>query len=186
LRPAALRAHLLGLFFAGNETTAAALSWALVHGARNPNEWTRLAVEPERAPLFVNETLRLTPAVWGLTRSPTRRGVTLQAGDHTVSVRRTEVVTVYLRAANRRASTWPDPLRFAPDRHLATDPQPSRALLAYGLGPRGCIGQHLATAEMTTALPILARHGNIAIDDDVTEDASFALRVAGGLRGRFV
>jgi len=186
LRPAALRAHLLGLFFAGNETTAAALSWALVHGARNPNEWTRLAVEPERAPLFVNETLRLTPAVWGLTRSPTRRGVTLRAGDHTVSVRRTEVVTVYLRAANRRASTWPDPLRFAPDRHLATDPQPSRALLAYGLGPRGCIGQHLATAEMTTALPILARHGNIAIDDDVTEDASFALRVAGGLRGRFV
>lgn len=185
LRADALRAHVLGLFFAGNETTAAALSWALVHGARNPDEWARLRAEPDRARLFVDETLRITPAVWGFTRTPTRGGVTLSAADHMIRVRRPEVVTVYLRAANRSPATWPDPLRFRPDRHLATDGQPNRALLPFGLGPRGCIGQHLAMAEMVAALPMLARRGDIHVDGEIEEDASFALRVAGGLHGRF-
>ena len=31
----------------------------------------------------------------------------------------------------------------------------------------------------------IARHGDVRIDQEVREDASFALRVAGGLRGRF-
>ncbi len=41
-------------------------------------------------------------------------------------------------------------------------------------------------AEMITTLPLLARHGDIRVDGDITEDASFALRVGGGLQGRFV
>ncbi len=97
-----------------------------------------------------------------------------------VRVRRGEIVTVYLRGANRRPEVWADPQRFDPDG------QPNRALLPFGLGPRGCIGQHLAMAEMIAALPLLARHGDIRVDGGITEDASFALRVAGGIRGRFV
>jgi hypothetical protein len=38
---------------------------------------------------------------------------------------------------------------------------------------------------MIAALPILARHGDVHIAHDIRPDASFALRVAGGLRGRF-
>jgi cytochrome P450 len=185
LAAGALRAHLLGLLLAGNETTAATLSWALVHGADNPIEWARLRTEPGRAQLFIDETLRITPAVWGFPRTPSRGGVALHTGDQPVRVRRGEIVTVYLRGANRRPEVWPDPLRFDPDRHLVAN-QPNRALLPFGLGPRGCIGQHLAMAEMITALPLLARHGDIRVAGDITEDASFALRVAGGLHGRFV
>jgi cytochrome P450 len=184
LRADELRAHVLGLFLAGNETTAAALSWTLVHGARHPEEWARLRAEPERARLFVAETLRMTPAVWGFARTPTRKGVRLQAGERTVAVRRGEVVTVYVRAANHNPTTWPDPHKFDPDRHLAASREQERSLIPFGLGPRGCIGQHLALAEMIAALPILARRGDIRIDHDVRPDASFALRVAGGLRGR--
>ena len=179
-----LRGHVLGLLLAGNETTAAALSWALVHAARNPGVWKRLRTEPERVRLFVDETLRITPAVWGLSRTPTRSRVTLEAGGHALRVRRPEVVTVYLRAMNHNPATWPDPHRFDPDRHLANGHQQARSLIPFGLGPRSCIGQHLAMAEMIAALPILARRGDIRIDDDITEDASFALRVAGGLHGR--
>ena len=40
-------------------------------------------------------------------------------------------------------------------------------------------------AEMISALPALARRGNIRIDHEITEDESFALRVTGGLRGQF-
>lgn len=95
------------------------------------------------------------------------------------------MITVYLRAVNRDPACWPEPDRFDPDRHLAPDREQSRALIPFGLGPRGCIGQHLAMAEMIGVLPALARHGDVSVDGSLTPDASFALRVAGGLRGSF-
>ncbi len=51
LSPGQLRSHVLGLFLAGNETTAAALSWAVVHGAHHPDEWAKVRLDPvEREP----------------------------------------------------------------------------------------------------------------------------------------
>jgi cytochrome P450 len=193
LQPSELRSHVLGLLLAGNETTAAALSWALVHGARNPDAWRQLRADPARhTEPYLAETLRLTPAVWGIPRVPTRAGVTLSANGATSKARRGQVATIYLRGMNRDPDRWPDALRFDPARHdgaLDTETKavrPSRALLPFGLGPRGCIGQYLAQAEMEAVLPALARRGDVVVDGDIVEDASFALRVHGGLRGRFV
>jgi hypothetical protein len=39
---------------------------------------------------------------------------------------------------------------------------------------------------MEAVLPALARRGDVRVDGEVSEDASFALRVRGGLRGRLV
>ena len=73
-----LRGHVLGLFLAGNETTGAALSWALVHAAAHPAAWATLRSDPDRyVGPYVDETLRLTPAVWGIPRVPARRGLSL-------------------------------------------------------------------------------------------------------------
>ena len=72
-----------------------------------------------------------------------------------------------------------------PSRHGAAGAEAPRVLLPFGLGPRGCIGQHLALAELAAVLPALARHGEIAVEGTATEDPGFALRVEGGLRGRF-
>ena len=181
-----LRGHVLGLLLAGNETTAAALAWALVHGAAEPDEWRKVADDPDRRALsFLTEALRLSPAVWGIPRTPNRAGVMLTSGDVTTRVRRGQLATVYLRGINRDAAVWPDPLRFDPARHAGAGPEQQRALLPFGLGPRGCIGQHLAMAEMRAVLPAVARHGAIAIDGSADADASFALRVRGGVRGRF-
>jgi cytochrome P450 len=186
LAPAKLRGHVLGLFLAGNETTGAALSWALVHGANAPVEWQRLRDEPERRTTpFLTESLRVTPAVWGIPRTPNRAGVTVTAGGLTARVRRGQVTTVNLRGINRDPKVWPDPLRFDPSRHDTDVKEQQRALLPFGLGPRGCIGQHLAMAEMSAVLPALARHGDVSVDGIATEDPSFALRVRGGLTGRF-
>jgi cytochrome P450 len=185
LAPDELRKHVLGLFLAGNETTAAALSWTLVHGARSPGEWSALRADPSRTASFLTESLRLNPAVWGIPRVPNQAGVTLRAAGETTRVRRGQLATVYLRGINRDPSIWPDPLRFDPSRHDADSKEQQRALLPFGLGPRGCIGQHLAMAEMSAVLPALARHGDVTVDEPVTEDARFALRIRGGLRGRF-
>ena len=182
-----LRTHVLGLFLAGNETTAAALSWAIAHGARTPREWVRIRDDPRRhTGPYLTETLRLTPAVWGIPRTPTKAGITLVAGAVTARVRRGQLATIYLRGINRDPNIWPDPLRFAPSRHDTGGSDPHRALLPFGLGPRGCIGQHLAMAELTAVLPALARRGDVAIDGAITEDPSFALRVRNGLQGRFI
>ncbi len=186
LAPDQLRSHVLGLFLAGNETTSAALSWALVHGARTPDEWTRVRDDPDRyTVLFLTETLRLTPAVWGIPRTPTKAGITLTSQGVTTPVRRGQLATIYLRGINRDPNTWPDPLRFDPSRHDSDASEQHHALLPFGLGPRGCIGQHLAMAEMSAALPALARRGNITIDGTIIEDPSFALRIHRGLSGRF-
>jgi cytochrome P450 len=182
-----LRGHVLGLFFAGNETTGAALAWALVHGAGAPEAWSEVRAEPERNTLpFLSESLRLNPAVWGIPRTPNRAGVSVTSAGITTRVRRGQVTTVYLRAINRDPRIWDDPLTFDPSRHDDDSKDQQRALIPFGLGPRGCIGQHLAMAELSAVIPALARHGNITIDGTVTEDAGFALRAAGGLTGRFV
>jgi cytochrome P450 len=186
LTPNQLRGHVLGLFLAGNETTAAALSWALAHGAMHPDEWEKIRDDPGRhTEPFLIESLRLTPAVWGIPRTPTKAGMTLTAGVVTTRVRRGQLATVYVRGINRDPSIWEDPLRFDPSRHLTDSKEQHRTLIPFGLGPRGCIGQHLAMAELRAIVPALARRGDVIVDGPITEDASFALRVRNGLRGRF-
>jgi cytochrome P450 len=185
LSPKQLRGHVLGLFLAGNETTAAALSWALVHGGRAPGEWRKLRDDPDLHTVpYVTESLRLHPAVWGIPRTPTKAGVTLTAGDVTTRVRRGQLANVYLRGINHDPANWPDPLRFDPSRHDPDAKESRRALLPFGLGARGCIGQHVALAEMYAVLPALARRGDVVIDGTPVEDAGFAMRVRGGLTGR--
>ena len=182
----AIRSQVLGLLLAGNETTAAALSWILVHASRYPAAWRAIRREPARADSFVTETLRLRPPAWGLTRTPTRGRVTLPYDGARIRVHRPSVVTVYLRGIHRDPKVWPDPERFDPERHDDLDRAQTRNLIPFGLGPRGCIGQHLALAELGAITPALAELGDVAIADEPAEDASFSLRPAGGLRGRFV
>jgi cytochrome P450 len=183
----ALRGHVLGLFLAGNETTAAALTWAVAQGAANPVEWSRLRAEPaERVHAFLNESLRLNPAVWGIPRTPRRPGTVLATPATATRVRRGQITTIYLRGINRDPDHWPDPLRFDPSRHGPDDKDARRALIPFGLGPRGCIGQHLATAEMSAVLPALARRGDVVVHESPVEHPEFSLRVRGGLHGRFV
>ena len=82
LTPEQLRGHVLGLFLAGNETTQSALSWVLVDGARAPDQWAKVRDDPDACAVpFITESLRLTPAVWGIPRVPTAAGVSLASGE---------------------------------------------------------------------------------------------------------
>lgn len=172
----AAAAEVLGLLFAGTETTAATVLWALVHASCHSEPWQRLRDDPTSVRPFVLETLRLTPAAWGLSRTPASRGAVLTSGDISQRVRRPLVVSVYLRCINRDPDLWPDPLRFDPDRFESPDHDHLQSLVPFGLGPRSCIGQHLAMAELVALLPLLARRGNVTLDHEPTEDAQFALR----------
>jgi len=181
----AAAAEVLGLLFAGTETTAATALWALTHAAHHPDQWQRLRDDPTTVRPFVLETLRLTPAAWGLSRTPASRRAVLTSGDINQVVRRPLVVSIYLRRINRDPALWPDPLHFDPDRFGSPDPHQLQSLVPFGLGPRSCIGQHLAMAELVALLPLLGRHGNVTLDHEPTEDAQFALRPRDDLIVRF-
>jgi len=73
-------------------------------------------------------------------------------------------------------------LHFDPDRHAGSGSAP--ALLPFALGPRGCVGQHLALEEVSMIARCLA--GRDVVAAPVEEDAGFALRPRGSLRGRLV
>src|SRR6185437_14631790 len=118
---------------------------------------------------FIDETLRLTPAVWGVPRVAAVRGAEISAGGVSMRMSRSLPVTIYTRGMQRRIAVWPDPLRFDPARHLAEDKEQQRSLIPFGLGPRGCIGQHLALAEMRAVVPALARHGDVVLDGPAVE-----------------
>ena len=186
MSPAELSTHVAGLFGAGNETTAAALCWTVVYGAANPDQWAQLRDDSSTAPNFAAETLRLSPPAWGIPRSPTgASGAELAAGSLRVHVWPMQMVAVNVFGMSRDETVWPNASTFDPGRHRQLSKLQERALLPFGLGVRGCIGQHIALSELDAALGALSRHGDVEVDGSPVGKPTFSLKVRGGLRGRF-
>src|SRR5580658_2240269 len=186
MSPAELSSHVAGLFGAGNETTAAALCWAVVYGAANPGDWAQLRDDPRAAKGFAAETLRLSPPAWGIPRSPVGvRSAEVVAGPFRVRVWPLQMVALNVFGMNRDETVWPDASTFDPRRHRQLSKPQERALLPFGLGVRGCIGQHMALSELEAALGALSRHGDVEVDGTPVGHPTFSLRVRGGLRARF-
>lgn len=158
-----LRDELVTLLVAGHETTATALAWAFRWILASPDVLARLRdeimgsvegaeVAPERVARLeyldavVRETLRLQPViplVGRVLKRPARVGpYELPAG---VAV----VPSIYL--THRRASLYPEPARFDPERFLKRKYSPSE-WLPFGGGIRRCIGAAFALYEMKMVL----------------------------------
>ena len=165
---------------------SAALGWAVVYGAAKPHEWAKLRDDPSAVANFAAETLRLSPPAWGIPRSPVgARRAELGSGSLRVQVWPLQMVAINLYGMGRDESVWPDASTFDPGRHLHLSKTQERALLAFGLGVRGCIGQHMALSELDAALGALASHGDIDIDGTPVGHPTFSLKVRGGLRATF-
>ena len=136
------------LLVAGNETTTKAITEGVRLLAEYPDQWAKLRADPAgRAPLVVEEVLRLSTPTQGMFRVATKdadvAGCPVPKGDWLV---------LSYSAANRDVTVFgDDPDRFDPDRPELKEH------LAFGKGIHFCIGAPLSRLEMQVAFERLAR-----------------------------
>ena len=159
-----VRDQALSLVSAGFETTSAALTWAVYALLSHPEVLDRLRDEVagletvdfvtlNRLPYLervVKETLRLYPPAPAALRVASR-DLTFQG----LHIPKGQRVALSVYATHRQAASYPDPLRFDPDRWL--EGAPANAYLPFGSGARYCIGAGLATGVVKFGLALLLR-----------------------------
>lgn len=183
-----IRDELRTMLFAGHETTAITLSWAMELLHRNRGALVRLLDElaslgrnPDPEVLARNEyldavckeSLRLYPVVTEvlrILRAP------LKLGDIEVPIGMGVSASVLL--AHRREELYPDPETFRPERFLERRYSPFE-FLPFGGGHRRCIGAAFATFEMKVVLgTALARHRIALLDDEPAHPVRRAVTMA--------
>jgi cytochrome P450 family 4 subfamily F polypeptide 22 len=173
--------------FAGHDTTASSLAYALWELAKSPEIQQRLRQEVDQLFLesvpdgenlscmqlmqlryldaVVKETLRLHAPV-GVARTAAN-DITLKKGDETFVIPKSASIYVFPRYTHISKEHWPDrPEEFVPDRFFDVDAASassnrrngkSPAYLPFSIGPRNCLGQNLANVELKSILAHVVR-----------------------------
>ena len=129
------------LIDAGGDTTRNLLSSGLLAMHQNPDQLAWLTADiPGRLSTAREELLRYTSPVIYMRRTA-KKDATL--GDK--RIREGDKVVMYFGSANRDAARFelPDSLALA---------RPANEHIAFGTGPHGCLGQHLARIEIDAML----------------------------------
>lgn len=149
--------EILILFIAGHETTGNALTWTLYLLANHPAEIDSLRQETANLSIadtvghpkldaVINESMRLYPPAWVSDRvsleDDSFNGFSYPGGT---------IIALFYFGLHRSAKYWEDPLLFKPERFL-NEKERSRIFFPFGGGPRLCIGNNFAMAEMALFL----------------------------------
>ena len=174
LDPLTLNMFFLTISIAGHETTRGSAAHFIRLMNEYPDQYELVRSDPDRyLPNAIEEVLRFAPPVIKFRRTVTEevtlRDVPLKVGDK-----------IYLSypAANRDPEMFPDPDRFDITRKNAA------RHLAFGVGPRACIGARLARMqlfallkEIVTRVPDI-RHGEVERMRSIWFDAVIGMPVA--------
>jgi len=128
------------LFFAGTDSTRAAITYAFNYLAQHPQLRDRLVNDPSINKQASEELLR----VHGF--HMTAREVVEDVVVDGVLMKKGDIVTLSTGAANRDAKKFPNPDVADFDRRDA------HSHLTFGAGPHRCIGSHSATLQLRIAL----------------------------------
>jgi len=147
--------ELFVLLFAGFETTSNTLSWLLFLLADNKEVKEKLVAslegtninetaENEYLKATINEVMRLYPAAWMSERIAIEDDVlgeyTIPAGTH---------IMTFFYGAHRNEKFWNSPDEFQPERFIKDGKNiKAKSFFPFGVGPRMCIGNHFALAEI--------------------------------------
>ncbi len=198
-----LRDEVLTLMLAGHETTALALSYALLLLSRSPEEERALVEEldaelggrdPElddlprlpRLRRVVQETLRLYPPAWGLGREAVRE---IELGGYRIPKGAQLFLLPWVTHRDPRFFADAErfhPARWAPDAPPGSDGTPAvtrEAYFPFGAGRRACVGAGFALMEAPLVLAILLRRWRFEVPPGFEPDLQPAvtLRPRGGV-----
>ena len=182
-----IRSQLMTFLFAGHETSATALTWALYELGRKPAVTERLTAEVddvidgsyatladlpelEYTEQVLRETLRRYPPAAAIFRET---DTTVHVGDYRLPEDAYVVLPQFHVHTDDR--WWETPRQFDPSRwDDITEPpgdRPEYAYFPFGGGPRHCIGMRFARMELKLALATIARRCQITHEcDDVSID----------------
>lgn len=171
-----VRDELMTLLFAGHETTATALAWALywLHwlpevGAKVRKELAELGDNPDpmaiaRLPYLnavCQETLRIYPV--GLFTFTRILNVPWKLMGYDFEPGTQFSICIYL--LHRRPDLYPNPNQFRPERFLERQFSPYE-FLSFGGGNRRCLGAAFALFEMKLVLATLLSHWQLQLASD--------------------
>jgi len=157
--------------WAGTETTALALAWALYLVSKHPEAAERIRREGEevcadREPTaadysalvytraVIQETMRMYPPVWSLIRTAAGPdeigGKKIEKGDR---------IVLFSYGAHHNPRFWEAPEEFRPERWMgdAAKKRVKYSYIPFGAGKRSCIGGAMSQVENTLALSVLLR-----------------------------
>jgi cytochrome P450 len=191
LPPNQVRDEVLTFLFAGHETTALTLAYALAFVANHPQvaeqvraeartvvdgepSWTDLS-ELEYTERVIRETLRLRPSSWGIFR---QAKVGSRLGERRID--RDDYLMLPQWTLHRDPQYFDAPLEFDPDRWEEKDPSRTPAYFPFGAGPHACIGGQLALTEAQLVLATLMSEFDFDVPNETIDD----LRPAGVLQPR--
>ncbi len=171
-----IRDEIVTFIVAGHETVASALTWAWQLLITNPSEMQKLQLDPDSAKLVFDESLRLYPPAWIITRR-TLSDITVDGFE--IPANSLVIVSPWL--VHRNSKAWESPDEFQPDRFSEGAPQ--LGYLPFGAGSRLCIGKEMARLEGSMILAHLAKNWQITAihNEPVPIDASVTLRPIGGM-----
>ncbi|XP_007993806.3 cytochrome P450 4F12 isoform X1 [Chlorocebus sabaeus] len=195
-----IRAEADTFMFAGHDTTASGLSWVLYNLARHPEyqercrqevqellkdrdpkeiEWDDLAQLPFLT-MCLKESLRLHPPAPFISR---RCAQDIVLPDGRV-IPKGIICVINIIGVHHNPTVWPDPEVYDPFRF---DPENSKersplAFIPFSAGPRNCIGQAFAMAEMKAVLALMLLHFRFLPDHtEPRRKPELILRAEGGL-----
>ena len=151
--------EILIILIAGHETTANAMSWSLYLLAQHPDE-LQIAKEASRSLELhqivgnealnnvIRESMRLYPPAWISDR------VALENDEYAdFLIPKGTVILIFYYGLHRDDSEWSDALLFRPSRFSKEHIKDIKKIYyPFGAGPRLCIGNNFAMAEMAIFL----------------------------------
>lgn len=157
------------LVFAGHETTASTMAWALLHLGLDRPRWRKLvdeALAADRPPVTPDELAEF-PYAEGVFREALRLHPPLAYDSRFVeepfdvmghTLPRGYEIGVSLHNLSRDPARYPDPDHLLPERWLGREKKPSPIETAqFGGGPHFCLGYHVAWLEAVAFLVCVAR-----------------------------
>lgn len=169
LSPAQVRDQMVTFIVAGHETVASAMSWAWALLAQHPEMADAIAAEADAAigdrPIVASdyvrlpwtkavfeETLRLYPPAWLITRSSIEAAV---LDGYEIPPKSLHIISPWI--VHRHPDAWEDPKTFDPERFLGRRFIDRHAFIPFGNGLRLCIGRDFAYVEGVLAMARIAQ-----------------------------